>query len=55
MKRGFVRIFRLLDKREVQTIESPRPFVEVLAFTPDSKKIAADLGDTLIVIWDVRP
>jgi WD40 repeat protein len=53
--RGFIRIFRLIDKREVQTIESPCPFIEVLAFTPDGKKIAAGLGDTSIVIWDVHP
>jgi WD40 repeat protein len=54
-ERGLIRIFRLLDKREVETIESPCPFIEVLAFTPDGKKIAAGLGDTSIVIWDVRP
>jgi WD40 repeat protein len=53
--RGFIRIFRLIDKREVQTIESPCPFIEVLAFTADGKKIAAGLGDTSIVIWDVHP
>ena len=54
-REGHRRIFRLVDKREVQTIESPCPFIEVLAFTPDGKKIAAGLGDTSIVIWDVRP
>ena len=54
-ERGFIRIFRLVDKKEVQTIESPCPFIEVLAFTPDGKKIAAGLGDTSIVIWDLHP
>jgi WD40 repeat protein len=53
--RGFIRIFRLRDKREIQTIESPCPWIDSLSFTPDGKQIAAGLQDTLIVIWDVRP
>jgi RNA polymerase sigma factor (sigma-70 family) len=53
--RGFIRIFRLRDKREIQTIESPCPWIEALGFTPDGKQIVAGLQDTSIVIWDVRP
>ena len=53
--RGIIRIFRLRDKKEIQTIESPCPWIEALCFTPDGKQIAAGLLDTSIVIWDVRP
>jgi RNA polymerase sigma factor (sigma-70 family) len=52
--RGIIRIFRLRDKKEIQTIESPCPWIEALCFTPDGKQIAAGLLDTSIVIWDVR-
>jgi WD40 repeat protein len=52
--RRFIRIFRLRDKREIQTIESPCG-INALAFTPDGKQIVAGLADTSIVIWDVRP
>ncbi len=53
-ERGFIRIFRLRDKEEIQSIKSPCPWIESLAFTPDGKRIAAGLLDTSIVIWDVR-
>jgi RNA polymerase sigma factor (sigma-70 family) len=53
--RGFIRIVRLRDKREIQTNESSCAGINVLAFTPDGKQIVAGLRDTSIVIWDVRP
>ena len=53
--RGFIRIFRLRDKQEIQTIESPCAWIDALGFTPDGKQIVAGLQDTSIVIWDVRP
>ena len=52
--RGIIRIFRLRDKREIQTIESPCAWIDALCFTPDGKQIVAGLQDTSIVIWDVR-
>ncbi len=54
-ERGIIRIFRLSDKAELQTIESPCTGIEVLCFTPDGKRIVAGLKDTSIVIWDVHP
>src|SRR5262249_49753487 len=53
--RGFIRIFRLRDKREIQTIESPCAWIDALCFTPDGKQIVAGLQDTSIVFWDVGP
>jgi WD40 repeat protein len=53
--RGIIRIFRPRDKREIQTIEAPCPWIESICFTPDGKQIVAGLQDTSIVIWDVRP
>jgi len=53
-ERGIIRIFRLRDKREIQTIESPCPWVEALSFTPSSKQIVAGRMDSSIVIWDVH-
>jgi WD40 repeat protein len=53
--RGFIRIVRLRDKREIQTIESPCAWIDALSFTPDGKRIVAGLQDTSIVLWDVRP
>ena len=53
--RGLIRILRLRDKREIQTTESPCPWINALCFTPDGKQIVAGLQDTSIVIWDVRP
>jgi WD40 repeat protein len=53
--RGIIRIFRLRDKNEIQTIESPCPWIEVLTFTTDGRRIVAGMSDTSIVIWDVRP
>jgi RNA polymerase sigma factor (sigma-70 family) len=52
--RGIIRLFRLRDKQEIQTIESPCPWIEVLTFTPDGRRIVAGLSDTSIVFWDVR-
>ena len=49
-----IRIFRLLDKKEVQSIETRIPWITALAFTPDGKRLAAGLYDTSIVLWDVR-
>jgi WD40 repeat protein len=54
-ERGIIRIFRLRDKQEIQTIETPCPWIQGLSFTPDGKQIVAGLLDTSIVIWDVRP
>jgi len=53
--RGIIRIFRLRDKQEIQTIETRCPRIEALSFTPDGKQIVTGLQDTSIVIWDVRP
>jgi WD40 repeat protein len=53
--RGFIRIFRLRDKREIQTIEAPCAWIDALGFTPDGKQIIAGLQDTSIVIWDMPP
>ena len=53
--RGTIHIFRLRDKQKTQAIDAPCPWVEALCFTPDGKRIAAGLGDTSIVLWDVRP
>jgi WD40 repeat protein len=52
--RGFIRIFRLRDKQEIQTIESPCPWINALSFTTDGRRIVAGLSDTSIVIWDVH-
>jgi RNA polymerase sigma factor (sigma-70 family) len=53
--RGFIRIFRLRDKREIQTIETPCAWIDALGFTADGKQIVAGLQDTSIVLWDVHP
>ncbi len=53
--RGIIHIFRLRDKKEIQTIEAPCAWIDALGFTPDGKQIVAGLQDTSIVIWDVRP
>ena len=52
-QRGLIRIFRLRDKAELETFDSPCPWIESLAFAPDGERIAAGLLDTSIVIWDV--
>lgn len=49
-----IRIFRLGDRREIQSIETPSRWITALAFTPDGKRTAAGLYDTSIVLWDVR-
>ncbi len=49
-----IRIIRLGDKKEVQTIETRSPGITAFAFTPDGSRIATGLADTSIVIWDVR-
>ncbi len=53
--RGVIRIFRLHDKKEIRTIESTCPWIEVLAYTPGGQRLVAGLSDTSIAIWDVRP
>ncbi len=52
--RGIIRIFRLRDRHETETNETPCPSITGLSFTPDGKRIVAGLSDTSIVIWDVR-
>ena len=52
--RGNIRIYRLSDGREVQSIATPAPWITSLAFTPDGKRVVAGLSDTSIVFWDVR-
>jgi WD40 repeat protein len=52
--RGIIRIFRLRDKQEIQTVEAPCSSVQALCFTPDGRRIVAGLEDTSIVIWEVR-
>ena len=49
---GIIRIFRLRDKREIRTIETPCYVDRGLCFTPDGKQIIAGLQDTSIVIWE---
>jgi RNA polymerase sigma factor (sigma-70 family) len=52
--RGVIRIVRLRDKRELQTIDLQDSEVDVLCFTPNGKRIAAGLRDTSIGVWDVN-
>ncbi len=52
-ERGMMRVFRLRDKAELETFDSPCPWIESVAFTPDGKRIAAGLLDTSILIWDL--
>jgi WD40 repeat protein len=52
--RKVIRIFRLRDKQEIQSIEAGSPGITALRFTPDGKRISAGLYDTSIVLWDVR-
>jgi WD40 repeat protein len=54
-ERGIIRVFRLRDRREIQTIEAGCPWIGRVSFTPDGKQIVAGLPDTSIVIWDMRP
>ena len=49
-----IRIFRLRDKKEIQTIETRSSWITALSFSPDGNQIAAGLCDTSIVIWNVR-
>jgi WD40 repeat protein len=52
--RGNIRIYRLSDGREVQSIATPAPWITSLTFTPDGKRVVAGLSDTSIVFWDLR-
>ena len=52
--RGNIRIYRLGDGREVQSIATPAPWITSLAFTPDGKQVVTGLSDTSIVFWDLR-
>jgi RNA polymerase sigma factor (sigma-70 family) len=53
-ERGVIHIYRLRDKKEVQTIPTPcRPTLG-LAFTPDGKQLVAGMSDTSILIWDLH-
>ena len=53
-ERGVIHIYRLRDKKEVQTITAPSRPTGGLAFTPDGKRLATGMSDTSILIWDVR-
>jgi WD40 repeat protein len=52
-ERGLIHIYRLRDKKEVQTIVTPCQPSLGLAFTPDGKRLVAGMSDTSILIWDV--
>jgi RNA polymerase sigma factor (sigma-70 family) len=49
-----IRVFRLRDKQEIQTIAVPSAWTEALRFTPSGTQIVAGLSDTSIVVWNVR-
>ena len=51
---GTIRIFRLRDKTEIQTIKTQSPWIAALKFSPDGNQIAAGLCDTSIVLWNVQ-
>jgi WD40 repeat protein len=51
--RGVIHIYRLRDKKEVQTIAAPCRLTLGLAFTPDGKRLVAGMADTSILIWDL--
>jgi WD40 repeat protein len=50
-----VRIFRLSDRKEVQTIEAPPSQITGVVFTPDGKQVVVGFSDGTIVIWPVHP
>jgi RNA polymerase sigma factor (sigma-70 family) len=47
-------LFRLRDKKVIQTIETPSG-VTALTFTPNGTQMVAALSDTSIVLWNVQP
>ncbi len=49
-----IRVFRLRDKREVQTIDTQSEGVSDLKFTPDGTRLAVRLSDSSIVLWKVH-
>jgi WD40 repeat protein len=51
---GAIHIYRLRDKKEVQTIEAACRITPGLAFTPDGKRLAAGMSDTSILIWNLH-
>jgi WD40 repeat protein len=53
-KRGILRVYRLRDRKELQSMETECPWIQAVSFTPDGKRIVAGFPDTSIVIWDVR-
>jgi WD40 repeat protein len=53
-ERGVIYIYRLKDKKEVQTIETPCLPSMGLAFTPDGKRLVVAMADTTILFWDLK-
>jgi WD40 repeat protein len=53
-ERGVIHIYRLRDKKEIQTIATPCQPTLGLSFTPDGKRLAAGMSDTSILIWDLQ-
>ncbi len=53
-ERGVIHIYRLRDKKEVQTIATPCRPTSGLAFTPDGKRLVTGMSDTSILIWDLH-
>jgi len=53
-ERGVIHIYRLRDKKAVQTIATPCRPTSGLAFTPDGKGLVAGMSDTSILIWDLH-
>jgi WD40 repeat protein len=53
-ERGVIHIYRLRDKREVQTIATPCRPTSGLAFTPDGKRLVAGMSETSISTWELH-
>jgi WD40 repeat protein len=53
-ERSVIHIYRLRDKREVQTIATPCRRTSGLTFTPDGKRPVAGMSDTSILTWDLH-
>jgi WD40 repeat protein len=49
-----IRLFRLRDKKVIQTVETESSQVTALTFTPSGTQLVAALSDTSIVLWDVH-